>query len=253
MPQRLVEIASEYPGLLASLVKAKQEDPYTIFVRNGSYYLSFFDSEEPMKTEKAEQSADVLLANINAMLTLPPIKVAHALTRTNRIITLNENGYEIGKNTLNIAARIRISPDFTNMDFSNFIEMEIKASKLSRIKQALRYYADGFNWFNLYDVYECIRKDCQEMMGQAIPEQWTTDAKLRNRLDDFTESANNAYISEYAARHTYAESHEIERINTTTVRIKANGKEIMPMTMHEAGVFIENLLMHWLKQRGITF
>src|SRR6266566_7768411 len=98
MPQRLVEIASEYRGLLASLVKAKQEDPYSIFVRNGSYYLSFFDSEEPMKTEKAEQSADVLLANINAMLTLPPFKVAHALTRTNRIITIDDhNGREVTK------------------------------------------------------------------------------------------------------------------------------------------------------------
>ena len=253
MPRRLVEITSVYPGLLPSLVKAKQESPYNIVERDGSYYLSFFDFEDPANTEKAEQSADVLIANINAMLTLPPFKVAHALTRTNRIITLNENGYEIGKTTLHAAGREGISPDFTIMDFSNFIEMEIKASKLSRIKQALRYYADGFNWFNLYDVYECIRKDCQEMMGQAIPEQWTTDAKLRNRLDDFTESANNAYISGYAARHTDAESHEIERISATMVRIRASGKEIMPMTLNEAGMFIENLLMHWLKQRDIRF
>src|SRR5437588_4988930 len=110
MPRRLVEITSVYPGLLPSLVKANQESPYTIVEREGSYYLSFFASEDPVNTEKAEQSADVLLANINAMLTLPPFKVIHALTRTDRIITLNENGYEIGKNILAAKGRVGISP-----------------------------------------------------------------------------------------------------------------------------------------------
>ncbi len=250
MPQRLIGVTSVYPGLLASLAKSKQEPPYAIIEREGRYYLSFFDSVDPMNTEKAEQSSDVLLSNINAILTLSPFKVSNALKKTNHIITIDDDGREIGKRNNNIKTRFGLSPDFTNMDFTSFIEMEIKASKLSRIKQALRYYADGFNWFNFYDVYECIRKDCQEMMGQAIPVQWTTDEKLRNRLDDFTESANNAYISGYAARHTYAESYEIERISA---RIKASGKEIMPMTLHEAGEFIENLLSHWLKQRGIHF
>ena len=48
------------------------------------------------------------------------------------------------------------------MDFSSLFEMEVKASRLSRIKQALRYYGEGRSRFNLYNVYECIRKDCEE-------------------------------------------------------------------------------------------
>ncbi len=139
------------------------------------------------------------------------------------------------------------------MDFSSLFEMEVKASRLSRIKQALRYYGEGRSWFNLYDVYECIRKDCQEVMGHAIPEAWTTDATGRNRPVDFTESANNATISGYAARHAFAQSHEIERISDTVVRIKADGREIRPMILSEAEVFIENLLTHWLRHRGIRF
>src|SRR5260221_6754569 len=124
MTQRLVEITSEDPGLLAALVKAKQGEPYTIIERKESYYLSFFDSEDPKNTEKAEQSANVLLANINAMLMLPPFKVGNALkrTRTNRIITLDENGNEFGRNTVVIPASASISVDFTVMDFSSFIE-----------------------------------------------------------------------------------------------------------------------------------
>jgi hypothetical protein len=253
MPQRLVELTSSHPGLLSSLVKMKQEAPYTLIERDGSYYLSFIDSDDPMITEKAEQSADVLLANINAMLTLPPFKVASAIKRTKRIITIDANGSKIGKNTLNSAGRLRVSPDFTTMDFSNFIEMEVKASRLSRVKQTLWYYAGGLNWFNLYDVYETIRKDLEEVTGSGIPEQWTTDAQFRNRLDDFTESANNAFISEYAARHTFANSNEIERISSHLIKLKGSGKEIIPMSLSEAGAFIEILLVHWLKYRGIHF
>jgi hypothetical protein len=253
MPQRLVELTSNYPGLLSSLVKSKQEASYTLIERDGGYYLSFFDSDDPMLTEKAIQSADVLLANINAMLTLPPFKVANAIKRTNRIITIDANGSAIGKNALYIAGRFGLSPDFTAIDFSNFIEMEVKASRLSRVKQALWYYAAGLNWFNLYDVYETIRKDLEEVTGSGIPEQWTTNAQFRNRLDDFTESANNAFISEYAARHTFANSYEIECISSNLIKLKESGKEIMPMSLSEAGAFIENLLVHWLKYRGIHF
>jgi len=253
MPLRLVELTSNYPGLLSSLVKSKQEAPYTLIERDGGYYLSFYDSGDPMLTEKAEQSADVLLANINAMLTLPPFKVANAIKRTNRIITIDAKGSRIGKNALDIAGRFGLSPDFTTMDFTNFMEMEVKASRLSRIKQALWYYAGGLNWFNLYDVYETIRKDLEEVTGSGIPEQWTTDVQFRNRLDDFTESANNAFISEFAARHTFANSYEIERISSHLIKLKESGKEIMPMSLSEAGAFIEILLVHWLKYRGIRF
>ena len=53
---------------------------------------------------------------------------------------------------------------------------------------------------------------------------------------------STANISGYAARHTYADSYEIERISDSSVRLRASGKEITPMTLNEAGVFIENLL-----------
>src|SRR5260370_1627531 len=191
MPQRLVELTSNYPGLLSSLVKSKQEAPYTIVERDSRFYLSFFDSDDPMRTEKAEQSADVLLANINAMLTLPPFKVANAIKRTDRIITINDNGSEIGERSLDIATRFPLTHDFTTMDFSNFLEMEVKASMLSRIKQALWHYAGGLNWFNLYSVFETILKDLEEVTGSGISEKWNKDAKIRNKLDGFRKSVKD--------------------------------------------------------------
>ena len=253
MPQRLVELTSNYPGLLSSLVKSKQEAPYMLIERGSGYYLSFFDSDDPMLTEKAEQSADVLLVNINAMLTLPPFRISYALQRTGEVITIVDNGREVTKKERRIPTSAALSLDFSNIDFSNLMSMQAASSKLSRIKQALRYYYEGLSWFNLYDVYECIRMDCKEMMNTGIPEQWTIDAQFRNRLDDFTESANNAFISEYSARHTFAEFNEIERISTNLVKLKEGEKEIIPMTLSQAGTFIEMLLVHWLKYRGIRF
>ncbi len=97
MPQRLVEITSEHSTLLPSIVKAKQGPPYTIIEREGNYYLSFVDTDDPMNTQKAKQDADILLANISAMLTLPPYRTPNALKRTNRIITIDDNGAKLGK------------------------------------------------------------------------------------------------------------------------------------------------------------
>jgi hypothetical protein len=245
MPQRLVEITSEHPTLLPSIVKAKQGSPYTIIEREGNYYLSFVDTDDPMNTQKAKQDADILLANINAMLALPPYRTPNALKRTNRIITIDDNGREVGESTLNVAARFRLGPDFSTMDFSNLLEMEVNASKLTRIKQALLYYADGFSWFKLYDIYECIRKDCKEVNKSAIPQQWTTDAQGNDRLKDFTECANNAFISGYAARHSFADSNEIDRITDTLAILKKGNVKIDVMTLNEAGSFIENLMVQW--------
>jgi len=78
-------------------VRAKQESPYAIIERDGSYYLSFLDSADPRNTEPASQSADVLLSQINAMLALPQFRVAKALKRTGRIITRDDQGHEVGK------------------------------------------------------------------------------------------------------------------------------------------------------------
>ena len=253
MPQRLIELTSHYPELLSSLAKSHQKAPYTIIEREGRYYLSFSDSDDLMSVQKAEQSADVLLSNINAMLRLPPFRVTNPLKRTGEVITLDENGRPITKTTHSFSTRFGLSPDFTTVDFSNFMEIVLKASRLSRIKQALRYYADGSNWFNLYDVYETIKKDCEELTGIGIPSQWTTDTRGRNRLKDFTESANNAFISGYAARHTFAQSYEIEQISADRVKLKDSGEEITPMSLSEAREFTESLLVQWLKSRGIRF
>ncbi len=256
MPKRLVEITSQHSTLLPSIVKAKQGSPYTIIEREGNYYLSFVDTDDPKNTQKAKQDTDILLANINAILTLPPYSsTPNALKRANRIITIDDTGYEVGESELDAMGRLLLGPDFSTMDFSSLLEMEVKASKLTRIKQALWYYAGELNWFNLYDVYECIRKDIEEIEGEGrkIPEHWLIDSHGRNRLKDFTESANNANISGYAARHTYAESKAIVSINTTLIKLQDSGEEIMPMTLDEAREFIENLMMKWLKYRTIRF
>ncbi len=254
MLKRLIKIKSQYPELLSYLVSAQSESPYNIVEAEGGYCLSFSDSIDQGNVEKAKQVADVVIAHLNAILQLPQFGITKALERENEdVITIDDNGKKIGQSTKGTSVLVKVGPNFTTIDFSNLLEIEAKANSLSWVKQALRYYGQGINWFSLYDIYECLRKDIEELEGREIPEQWLMDSHGRNRLDDFTESANNYNISGYIARHTEAESKEIERINDKWVRLKKNGKEIMTMTLDEARKFIENLMMKWLKYRTIRF
>jgi len=256
MPKRLIKIKSQYSGLLSYLVASQSPSPYTIVEMEEGYYLSFSDSIDQGDIDKAQQAADIVIAHLNAIFQLPPFRITKALERDGvDVVIVDDNGNKIGQRTQDIASRFNLAPNFTILDFSNLLEMEEKAGRLSRIKEALRYYGQGASWFNLYDVYECIRKDIEEIEGEGrkTPEHWLMDPQGNNRLRDFMESANNANISSYAARHTYAESKEIERINAMLVRLKNSGEEIMPMLLDEATTFIEKLLIQWLKYRGIHF
>ena len=253
MPKRFVEITSDFPELLPALVSAKQEPPYSIVKREDKYYLSFSDSADLRDTEKAKQSSDVLLSNINGMLKLPPFHVTNALKRANYIITEDENGNVVGEGTREVPTTAALNIDFTSMDFSSLLEMGEKASRLSWVKQSFRYYGQGVSWFSLFDIYECIRKDIEESDNREIPEHWFMDSHGRNRLDDFTESANNYNISGYAARHTEAESKAIGSRNDKWVKLKENGKDILTMILDEAREFIENLMIKWLKYRTIRY
>ncbi|HJT59226.1 MAG TPA: hypothetical protein VJ761_22155 [Ktedonobacteraceae bacterium] len=256
MPKRLIKIKSQYSSLLSHLVASQSASPYTIIEAEGSYYLSFSDSIDQGDIDKAKQAADVVIAHLNAIFQLPPFRVTKALEReSDDVITVDDNGNKIGQITRDIAMRVGIAPDLTTIDFSNLLKMEEIASKLSRIKEALHYYGQGASWFNLFDVYECIKKDIKEVEGEEreIPGHWLVDSHGKYRLKDFTESANNANISGYAARHTYAESKAIESINDRLVKLTDSGDEIVPMLLGEATTFIEKLLVQWLKYRGIHF
>jgi len=254
MPKRFVEITSDFPELLLALVSAKQDPPYSIVKRESKYYLSFSDSADLRDTEKAKQSADVLLSNINGVLALlHPSRIANGLQRTNYIITEDKNGNVVGEGTREVPTTAALSIDFASMDFSSLLEMGEKASRNSRIKEAFHYCGQETSWFNLYDIYECIRKDRKEKKKKAIPSQWTKDSQGKDRLKDFIECANNAFISGYAARHSPADSTEINRISDTQVILKQGNVKIDVMTLNQAEEFIKNLMVQWLKDRGNHF
>jgi hypothetical protein len=258
MTQKLIELSSHYPGLLSCLAKTKQGDSYSIVEKEKDhYYLDFSDADNIINTEEAETSADILLANINAILRLPPFQVTNAIQKTGKVVIIDSSGQEIVRKPADNSGPLQSSPDFTLMDFSNFTAMQNKSNKSFRLKQAMQYYSGGTNWFNFYDVYETIETEYREITrDKKLPMLWTTDLQDRDRRDDFTESANNANLSGYGARHSYADSHRVVRMGDNRFLIKGGpnrNKEITRMNLQDGKTFIDNLLIQRLKCTDIGF
>lgn len=130
------------------------------------------------------------------------------------------------------------------------------------LTNALTHYGEEVSWNSLYNTYEVIREDYNKSQGITnkrnyilLPEEWTK-INERNREKDFTESANNAYISGVSfARHSLETSEKAEKVEGTQyVEIaKGNGKNerILPMTLWEAKNFITRILTNWIASKQV--
>src|SRR5260370_12133375 len=92
-------------------------------------------------------------------------------------------------------------------------EKIVEEDEDSPMSHALNYFAKEANWDNLFKVLEVIQRDYNHSQGntnphkpQPLAEEWTRDETDRNREKDFTESANNAYVSGIFARNSRARS-----------------------------------------------
>lgn len=102
----------------------------------------------------------------------------------------------------------------------------------SKVAEALHYYANEANWFNLYKVYEVIRDD----VGEPTIDHWQGKSKRKA----FHATANTARMApnrlRYDARHSTA----------------GPGGKTAPgqqMTLEEAQGYVVSILLEWLRTK----
>ena len=259
---QIISTASD-PALFTFLIGNQQglPDIFTFIQEDNNHYLKVIDRNNQMTIKTVKEKVDDRLTFLNGNISFH-LGVPGSLTRTGKIIYVDANGQRQGTSTLTWSGRLgsRLPfPQSATARQPNFIETQVIASKDPTVKRALQYYIDQPNWFSLFYIYEIIKKDYNQDRGKtntrsflSLPDAWVQDATGRSREKDFTESANNANLSGFAARHSYAKSDKIVPIDSHSVKvIKQNGKPeiIFPMNLNEAKTFIDKLLTEWLKSK----
>ncbi len=252
--------------ILQGLVSLLQEPWCKIAEENGEYYWSspFF---EPLPNgREVAKKADQYLPALNGLVRLH-ISTAPKIVRSGKILFTNESG-GTGANfdgTIKFPYYINISEEDLEQRRQRWVALvkvwaEQGVNPLDALNNALTYFSEETSWTNLYNVYETIQKDYNHSQNvtnkrsyKPLPEQWTV-FDGRNREKDFTESANNAYISGIVfARHSLATSDRAEKVEGSQyVEVtKPHGKKesILPMSLDEAREFVTRILYQWIMSK----
>lgn len=263
MQQYRIGLACNDSRVLPELSRLLKEPWTTLIEKENIYYWSSSHFEKFATTDDVNRCASSLLSTLNG---LAKFHFANAgeITKAGRMKFVDDQGREITQVTLGIQARavftIHKDEDTqreTEQQWLKLAEVSLGESETSPISQALNYFGKEANWDNLFKVYEIIRKDYNNSQGiipprnfKSFPEEWTKDETGRNRERDFTESANNAYVSGIFARHSIANSKKLVPIaNSSLWMLEHERVEILPMTLEKARDFILVLLSHWIIKR----
>lgn len=237
----LVQIISTAadPELFPFLIGNQQglPDIFTFIHEDNNHYLKVMDPNNQMTIKTVEGEVDDRLAFLNGNISFH-LGVPGSLTRTGKVIYVDAIGQRQGTSRLVASGRAGLRlpfPQSATARQPNFIETQAIASKDPTVKRALQYYVGQPNWFSLFYIYEIIKKDYNQSHGLPLPDTWVQNATGRHREKVFTESANNANLSGFTARHSYAKSDKVVPINSHSVKvIKQKGKTeiIFPMTLN---------------------
>ncbi len=251
--------------ILPRLASLLQEPECKIAEENGEYYWSSSFFEPLPNGSEVAKKADQSLPALNGLVGLL-IANASKIVRGDKICFTNASGgtgaYLEGTVRVQIPINVNISKEEREQRKQQWVALvrvwtKQGANPSDVLNNALAHFGEETSWNSLYNVYETIQVDYNYSKGvtnkrnfKLLPEQWTViDGK--NREKDFTESANNAYISgNVFARHSLAESHRAEKIEGSPyVEVtRSNGKKeyILAMSLGEAKEFITRLLSQWI-------
>ena len=269
MPQYRVGLTCSNPEVLPYLSTYLQEPWCTIIEDNGGYYWRSSHFEVLATVAEVDARVDKLLPRLNGLVKLHLLN-ASEIAKAGVIGFIDDQGqyHEYRRFTTSALVTYKITEDNNLMleirrKWLNLVEKCLEEGEDSPIHLALSYHSKEANWHNLYDVYEVIKQDYNHLQGITntrqyvlLPDDWTRDATGRNREKDFTESANNAYISGSMARHSLATSDKVQEVaHSSLVKvIRPSGREelILPMPLNRATTFITGLLTQWLTKRRTT-
>jgi hypothetical protein len=263
MLQYLVGLISKDPRVLPELSNRLIEPWSTIIEKEGIYYWSSSHFDALATVAEVDEYASRLLPRLNGLVKLHLIN-AGEIAKAGRIKFIDDLGRELTQVSLSTSARavLTIHEDENSQleakrRWLNVAEKSLEEGEDSPISHALNYFGKEASWDNLFKVYEVIQKDYNHSQGITnprtfipLPEEWTRDEKGRNREKDFTESANNAYVSGVLSRHSIARSERVVQVSNSSLwKLVHSQIEILPMTSERAKIFIVGLLSQWITKR----
>jgi hypothetical protein len=234
MAQWGIELTSNDTALLSFLVQYRKEPSWSVVEFGGKYYLLSSSFQGLTSPDEVRQKADNLLFPLNGIMILK-FKYAH-LDKAGNVIYLDDNGQLIQTTkSINMSGRINVSAGVTyyqSTDAQQLSSMDIwlKAQSNPTVWEALQHYANPHNWFNLYKVYEVIKKDTTRLERNRTISRGTFDKLAGGRRFDFEESANKE-------RHSSLGYHPKPGITITY------------MSLQEAEEFVRGLLLLWLQSK----
>lgn len=260
-----VAITCANPFILQVLVSLLKEDWCKVTEENGEYFWSSSLFETSSSGAEVARKADQYLPALNGLVELQ-IAYAPKVVRGNKIFFTNESGgtgaYFDGSISLPINYTITISEEELRRRQQKWVALvkiwvEQVADPTDILNTTLIHFGEEVTWNSLYNLYEIIKQDYNVSQGipnkrnyVLLPEGWTT-INGRNREKDFTESANNAYISGItSARHSLATSDRVDQIEgfpeVEITRPDGRTERILPMSLSEAREFVAGLLFQWI-------
>lgn len=271
MPRYQVGLICNDARVLPELSNRLREPWSTIIENEGIHYWSSTHFDTLATVVEVDECATKLLSRLNGLAKLYFID-AGELAKAGKIKFIDDQGRELTQVTLSTSARAVFtihenenSQVETRQRWLAIAEKCLEEKEDSPINQALNYYGKERtqNWRTLFKVYETILREYKFSRGVThsrqfiqLPEEWTQDETGESRERDFAKSANNAYLSGYTARHSLAASHPVIVIpNSTHVKViypDNREREIHPMTLEEAKIFIKRLLLYWLTEKFST-
>jgi hypothetical protein len=264
-----VGITCSDPMILQGFAILLQEPECKITEENGEYFWSSTLFEGLQNGIEVSRKANHYLPALNGLLKLY-LPDAPLFTRTKKILYDNGQGGTgmYWEESIKLPIIYSISEEQKEIRKQIWIRLvkswaHLEGDLGNTLTNALAHYGEEVSWNSLYNTYEVIQKDYNKLQGRTnkrsyipLPEEWT-NIDGRNREKDFTESANNAYISGVSfARHSLETSEKVEKVEGTPYVevMKGNGKkeQIHPMTLWEAKNFITRILNYWIESKYPT-
>jgi hypothetical protein len=263
-----VGITCANPTILQVLVVLLKDPECKITEENSEYFWTFSLFEGLPTGVEVTGRANEYLPALNGLVKLR-LPDAPKITRTNKILYDNGAGgigmYWEGAIGLPIRYSIGISEEEQEQRQQRWVALvrswaKQEGNASATLTNALTHYGEKISWNSLFNTYVVIREDYNKSKGitnrrnfELLPDEWTT-INDRNREKDFTESANNAYISGVSfARHSLETSEKVEKVEGTPyveIAKGSNKKErILPMTLWEAKDFIIRILSNWIASK----
>ena len=229
-----VEVTSNDPALLSYLAKHPEKSSWFIRADGETYYLVSPNFQGLANAADVWQAADDLLFVLNGIMKLK-FKYAQ-LIRGSTVAYFDPNGQVIRASvSKDVQLRLNVSagePSFQSADARNPSSMAVwmKAQNDPLVEEALQHYTNEHNWFNLYKVYELIKKETCRAEEKRTKDRGTLEKWTKGRKLDFEESANRGRHSSLGYQ-------------------PRPGVTITYMSLQEADDFIIDLLLLWLQAK----